>query len=105
VEPNNLVGILASATVAGILTAFVNGYFNRRKLGADTTKIITDAAAAVVTSTQTRLGLLEQEMGEVRRALRIHEPWDREAVRKLRAANPPIDISEPPPLYPDTTFL
>ena len=99
-----VVTLLTSVTGAGVIAAVVNGLINRRKLGADTTKVITEAAASLVGMTQGRLDTLEKEMTEVRKALRIHEPWDREAVKKLRSADPPIDILDPPPLYPDASL-
>ena len=67
-----VVTLLTSVTGAGVIAAVVNGLINRRKLGADTTKVITEAAASLVGMTQGRLDTLEKEMTEVRKALRIH---------------------------------
>lgn len=41
--------LLASGALATVLAAVINGVMNRRKLGAEATQIITDAASSVVT--------------------------------------------------------
>lgn len=103
-----LTGILTSAVVAAVLAAVVTGLFTRRKLSAEATKIITDAASGVVAdlraeraSDQLELRGLKAENRAQANALRVHSVWDRQAYEALQRQG--IILPEPPPLYPDTT--
>lgn len=122
-----LVTILVSAGGGTILAALVNALFNRRKLSAEATQIITQAAAGTVenvmkdnTALRARLAeveakilVLENAQAAADQRERAHllseERWiwhmgrwhrhsDRQAAQ-LRAAN--IDAEDPPPLWPD----
>lgn len=52
---NLTLAILGSAGVGAILAALVNGLFSKRKLGAEATEMITNAAASVVKNMQADL--------------------------------------------------
>lgn len=104
------VGVLAGAIVTGI--------FNKRKLTADASKIITDAAAGVVellrgenTRVLAEVAQVRQEVVSVRQenevmradAVQLHEiaavhaSWDRQAFDEL--AKHGINLPTPPPLF------
>ena len=102
----SLTGILTSAVVAAVLAAVVTGLFTRRKLSAEATKIITDAASGVVAdlraeraTDQLELRGLKAENRTQAAALRVHSVWDRKAYEALQRQG--IDLPEPPPLYPE----
>lgn len=104
--------IVFALIMGGALAAVINGFFNKKQLGASATKLITDAAASVTGSMQKRLDELEEAEEEREqkdkarekewRAFKIqlfrHEAWDRKVVNKFRDLG--IEIEDPPPLYP-----
>jgi len=122
--------ILASAGAATILATVINGILNRKKLGAETTKIITDAAGGMVkdlreenerlrrseermrlmaADLEARVDDLEHAQAEAAierdewlRVLQVHASWDALAIAKLNEPIPPIDIPDAPPLTPPT---
>ena len=102
---------------AGVLLAVVNGLFSKRKLSAEATKIITDAASGTlkdVRDENTRLlgrqATLEARVDAVEKENRVqaehqrqtdalivvHGEWDRQAYYAAR--NKGINLPEPPPL-------
>lgn len=102
---------------AGVLLAIVNGLFSKRKLSAEATKIITDAASGTlkdVRDENTRLlgrqATLEARVDAVEKENRVqaehqrqtdalivvHGEWDRQAYYAAR--NKGINLPEPPPL-------
>lgn len=116
-----VVAILGGLGVGTILAAVVSGLFNRRKLGADATEVITRAAAGVVTSLEAEIARgaaarlaevssLTAELARVkadwaaeredwRRVNQLHVAFDVLAIAKLKEAN--IDLGmDPPPLLP-----
>lgn len=123
---NPILNFVFTAGFATIIVTLINGLILRRKTGAETeqlsagaTKIITEAAGAVVKDLrednarlrtelserkvaeavlEARLSLLEAERDEERELLRIHGIWDREALAAVRAAIPPIKLRTAPPL-------
>lgn len=125
-----LIQLLGSAAVAGVLVAVINAVVTRKKLGAEATKIITDAASGVVAnfeadnkrlrdndiSNRAQIDALEariddledeqhewhRERREWMRALQLHAAWDAMAVSKLRDCNPAINLPHPPPLTSPT---
>jgi hypothetical protein len=127
-DPQLLVTALVSAGGATILVAIINAFFNRRKLSAEATQIITQAAAGTVENIMKDNAELRRELGEVKRQLeelreaqrlaeqleRAHalhedrwrwhmERWHRYVARllvELRAAGV-RNIEEPPPPWPD----
>jgi len=122
--------ILASAGAATILATVINGILNRKKLGAETTKIITDAAGTFVkelkednerlrrsderktlllADCEARLDDLEHaqaewetERDEWLRVLQVHASWDALAIARLGEPIPPLVIPDAPPLTPPT---
>jgi hypothetical protein len=121
-----LIQILGSAATAAVLVAVINAVVTRRKLGAEATKIITDAASGMVadlrvenarlstadhaksariTGLEDRVDDLEDEQrGWEReredwlRVLELHAAWDHLAIAKLREVSPAIVLPDPPPL-------
>lgn len=103
--------------IGGVLAAVVTGLFSKRKLSADATKIITEAASGVVAEMRTELGRAAQanalltgrfEAGQavqqaqqehlrsIDQAVAMHVMWDHQ-VRAIARDNG-LDLPEPPPL-------
>lgn len=117
---NALVGqILGSVVLAALVGAAINGFLNRRKLGAEATEIITKAASSVVSDVRVDNERLRVELGEVKAQVviltskvdasrvreeawqeyaRDHDQWDRVALPRLREIDP--SFPDPPPLVP-----
>jgi hypothetical protein len=121
---NEIVQWVTGVGIGGILLAIVNGLFSKRKLSAEATKIITDAASGVVQNlrdenarviaSNTALGVkvdgltrrVELQQGQIEDgqriqraqsdALAIHAFWDTQAV--AICAEQGIDLPAPPPL-------
>lgn len=109
---NLLMQLLSSAVLGAVAASIVNGLFNKRKLSAEATKIITDAASGVITTLRDenarehsdRLAV-HAEMTALRNDVRmqealiaVHAFWDSQAWQILREAG--IDLPAPPPLTP-----
>lgn len=113
VEAAALVQIAVAVAASGALAAVVTGILNRRKLSAEATKIITDAAASTVEQIEKdnkrlreRVEQLEaaelawrRERADWRDVLTLHAAFDHLAVAKLREHGI-NDMPSPPPLYP-----
>lgn len=116
-----LVQILGASAIATVLGAVVQGIINKRKLSAEATSIITQAAGGLVKDLQTDNGRLRAENARsslreersryavrrrddaFRRVLDGHSKWDRLVVKALREAG--IQIPDPPELYlPDVDY-
>ncbi len=119
-----IIALLGVGGLGAIAAAIVTGLFSRRKLGAEATKIITDAAAGVVTSLEreivrqrermeimidehraairTLMANHAEEIEENRRALQMHTAWDYLAIDRLREHG--VDLPPPPPLLPARRF-
>lgn len=108
------IGLAAFAAAIGtFLGAVVNGLFQRRRLGADATRIITEAAGGVVAdvrkdnaelrerlrNAEARIDEQERMEDELRDSLRDHVEWDR-TVANVLAEHGITDIPPPPPLFP-----
>jgi hypothetical protein len=128
VEMSTVLTFLGSAAVTTCIGLVVQAIVNRRKIGAEATKVITDAASSVVANYRldnadlrlqvvdllakvTRLeGIVDQQEAEQEanavyrarsRALLIkHGEWDELAVQIIRSVIPPIHLPPPPPLEP-----
>ena len=108
---------LTSIGISAVMLALVNGLFGKRKMSAEATKIITDAASGTLkdvrdenvrllarqAATDTRLDALEQQnrdqgehMRQTDALIVVHGEWDRQAF--YAAKNRGIDLPEPPPL-------
>jgi hypothetical protein len=97
--------VVMAVFASGVVTAFITGFFNKRKLGADAAKLITDAAASVTQTMRSRLEELEAkdkirdlEEDAFRVKLELHEEWDRKLVRLIRQIDPTVQIEDPPSL-------
>lgn len=111
-----------AAAIGAVLVAVVNGYVQRRKMGADATELITRAAAGVVATVQSDNARLREDRAVDHKALRELEEWrdawrvwftayqrllrdtfelhvqfDQELVRRL-AAHGETNLPDPPPL-------
>jgi len=103
---NALLQILSGGAVGAVLVTIANGLFSKRKLSAEATKIITDAAAGVaaelrIDNTAARLEVTElrTEVRQLNAVATVHSFWDRQAYDALKAQG--IEMPPPPPLYPN----
>lgn len=129
-EPQVVVGLL-SAGITAVIVAVLNAIFNRRKLSAEATEIITKAAAGTVEqvvkdneSLRTRLAKVEAELEamratqslvdqrerahqEIEERYRWHlERWHRYAGRLIEEIRTLGGVVEdPPPLFPEPESL
>jgi hypothetical protein len=119
-----VVAALAGGGISAVAAAVITALSSRRKLGAEATKIITDAAAGVVTNLNSELARQRKDNDELmtengeqrdqikhlveehenlleqyRRVLQLHAAWDALAVAKLGEANI-ADFPPVPPLMP-----
>ncbi len=116
-DTNTWVTIIAAVLGSTVMAAVVNALAGRRKLGADATKVITEAAGGVVERLehengrlQQRVQRLELEVDDMKRQrhiwhelLLIHAGWDHLAIEKLRAAGD--EVGDAPPLTPPPVFI
>ena len=107
--------------LGGVFVAVVNGLFSKRKLSADATKIITDAASGIVERLQQenarvmasnvllsgKVEALQIEQSNERewrrnvdQLLAMHQLWDTQVVEIAQSHN--IDLPPPPPLNTGT---
>lgn len=110
ISASEVIRLLTALGIGAILLAVVNGLFSKRKLSAEATKIITDAASGVVEIQKAALarvvgdnllltGKVEAQqiqLDEIHRLLAIHAFWDRQ-VGDI-AAEHGIELPPPPPL-------
>jgi hypothetical protein len=103
--------------LGAVVLALVNGLFSKRKLSAEATKIITDAASGTLkdvrdentrlvarqASTESRLDAVERENRDQAEHQRrtdalivVHSEWDRQAFYAAKQKG--IQLPEPPPL-------
>ncbi len=108
---------LSSAAVSAVVIAVITGLFSKRKISAEATKIIADAASGVVerlekenarvilsnSTLAQRVEAQQSDVDQMKRtqrlqgdALAIHAFWDNQAVEKLREQG--IELPPPPPL-------
>lgn len=107
--------------LGGVFVAIINGLFSKRKLSADATKIITDAASGIVERLQQenarvaasnlllsgKVEALQIEQAaekewrrHVDQLLAMHQLWDMQAVEIAQSHG--IDLPPPPPLNTGT---
>lgn len=103
--------LFAAGSVGAIVVALVNGVFNRRKLSAEATQIITDAAGSLVQRLESDVVTLRQETARLQREsnqsqaaqrrtderLAIHAQWDRQATAEAERQG--FHLPPPPPLF------
>lgn len=121
---DTLVQLLVAMAGTGSLVAIVQGLFTRRKTraevaetGASATKVITDAAALLVSTVQSdnvalraELLALREEVGRLHiwkdaaeRNFEVHERWDQRMAEAIRLCTGHHDwpaVGSPPPLRP-----
>jgi hypothetical protein len=111
--------LAASTALATVIVAVINGFLQRRKVGADTTKTLTDAAGGFVEridhdnerlrNDNRRLEqgsdkrddfieLLIEERIELHRIIKRHIDWDENIKTILQAVAPHVDLPECPSL-------
>lgn len=114
---NQWLSLLTAVGVGSVITALVTGLFGKRKLSADATKIITEAAGGLVkdlrdenarhiasnASLTERLAALErrelerdQRERERDHAILLHGYWDQQVFTMARDQG--LALPEPPPL-------
>jgi hypothetical protein len=106
--------IVGSVAASGVLAGLINAISNKRKTGADATKVITDAALGIVTQLQARIKELLEEVSDLKaredardqredqsqRALMKHHQWDLELVSIINQSLPDHKgLLPPPPLF------
>lgn len=121
-----IIALLAGGGVSAVVAAAVTGLFSKRKLGAEATEIITNAAAGVVTSMQQQLTNSDtarqadqakhdkqmdamaaahvKERAAWQRVLELHAAWDHIAIAKLNELGF-TDLPPTPPLTPAQRFV
>lgn len=108
---------LSSGAVVAVITVMITGVVNRKRLGAEATSIITQAAGGMVKTLQDDNARLRVEQAtmrverdaqearererdirddQLRKALERHEQWDRLVTVMLREAG--LDVPTPPTL-------
>lgn len=112
--------IVGAMGLATIVSAAINAISNRKKTGADATKVITDAALGVVTQLQTRITELLREVEELKRRederdrreeattrqLMRHHQWDLRMVDVVNDHLPGhANLLPPPPLFQDNDWV
>ena len=113
--------ILGTTGVTGLVAVIVTAMFNRRKLKAETTDILTNAAGGIIKNLQddnqvlreqqAKSGILEWRRSAAERArdatfrvaLEAHYNYDLDLARALRDAG--IEIADPPRItFPDYEY-
>lgn len=112
--------VVGAVGLSTIVAAAINAISNRKKTGADATKVITDAALGVVTQLQSRIKDLLGEVQELkarederdrredaaRRALIRHHQWDVRLVSIINESLPGHkNLLPPPPLFHEDDWL
>lgn len=87
-----LLQILLSATGAGVIGAIINGIINRKKLGAEATNIITQAATGVVARLEAEIARKGDDLQAAQR--RIAELEDRVRVVETREATHALECEK-----------
>lgn len=119
-NPTLVAALLGASGLGGILAAIITGVSSRRKLGADATKVITEAAAGVVTTLREEIererrrndaltreheshishliSAHKLQMDKVGHVLNLHVAWDGVAIQKLGELG--VEMPPPPPVLP-----
>lgn len=102
--------LLGALGFGGILATIINAMFNKRKLSAEATEVITKAASGVVERLEKenqriiareevnaqRAAADHQEIHQLRTLISMHAYWDQQAYEALQAQG--INLPKPPPL-------
>lgn len=116
IDGQTVTAIVSAVGLSGIVAAAINAISNRKKTGADATKVITDAAVGVVTQLQMQIGVLNAEVNTLKgreddrdqrevlaqRALLRHHQWDLNLYEVVNRHLPNhVHLFPPPPLFED----
>jgi hypothetical protein len=113
-DPEFVANMLFSVGGAAIVAAVINAIMGRKKLSAEATQIITEAAGGFVqkveadnarlrselSTAKARIDGLERREDEARHYQQVHVAIDVMMLRRLRELAHGEDFPEPPPLYP-----
>lgn len=120
IDAQTVSAVVGAVGLSTIVAAAINAVSNRKKTGADATKVITDAALGVVTQLQARIKELLDEVQELkaredsrdrredaaRRALIRHHQWDLRLVSIVNESLPGHkNLLPPPPLFQEDDWL
>lgn len=100
--------LVTSVGVSALLVGVLNAFLGRRKMSAEATQIITNAAGSLtdrmgeqIERLQRRVDRLEHDEQIRDRLIHIHMAWDRAVLAELRRADPDRKPCNPPPLFPE----
>lgn len=114
INAETVTAIVSAVGLSGIVAAGINAISNRKKTGADATKVITDAALGVVTQLQAQIKALTDEVtllkqrederdkrdDRSKRALMSHHQWDLGLADLVNRQLPDhVHLFPPPPLF------
>lgn len=92
-----IVAILGTASVSSVVGVTAQGFWNRRKLSADTVEVIERVSGKAMERLEKRNDGLEKENEEMRKFLVEHRLWDVHAMREINLRGGHL---EPPPVPP-----
>lgn len=93
-----LIGAIFMAVLSSkVLEASVTAVLQRRKVKTDAVEQLSDTALAQLSGMDVRLRAAEQKVDEFRRALYVHDRWDRMVLQELYSLGK-TDIPDPPEL-------
>jgi len=123
-DTGGIVSLIVAFGGGTILNELLRNFLGRKKLGADASKIISEAAASTVTLVRTEAEELRKQVTELRkevaalrkmrdeddeqtrfhrRLLQEHDAWDEDVMARCATAVPSIQLRDRPPLYPVRT--
>ena len=120
IDVETVSAVLGAVGLSTIVAAAINAISNRKKTGADATKVITDAALGVVTQLQSRIQDLLGEITELKnredardrreeaaaRALLRHHQWDLRLANIINEHLPDHEhLLPPPPLFQEQDWF
>lgn len=92
------IGLIVMAILgSNVLQAMVTAIMQRRKVSADAADALSKTALEQLSGIETRLRAAESKVDEFRRALYVHDRWDRMVLQELYALGK-TDIPDPPEL-------
>jgi TPP-dependent trihydroxycyclohexane-1,2-dione (THcHDO) dehydratase len=92
---DNVTAAVIGSIFGGVAVALVNNVFQRRKIKAEATQIITDAANGVIKSLQEEVDRLKAEIRDLRRTERNLKRWAAHLVAQVKElGGVPIEYEE-----------
>jgi hypothetical protein len=92
-EMETVIQILGTGGLFAVAVSLITAFVQRRKLGAETSQILTTAAGDLVTSVNRSH---QRQLKIIRAALEPHEEWDKQMYAEAKRHG--WDIAAPPPL-------